>query len=42
LEKDLKTIIQVLPEAIIIYKRFGDNHIKLWNKELEELFKINE
>jgi hypothetical protein len=32
----------VLPEAIIIYKRFGDNHIKLWNKELEELFKINE
>lgn len=35
LQKDLKKVIQVLPEGVMIYKRYGDNHIKLWNKELE-------
>jgi hypothetical protein len=26
----------------MIYKRYGDNHIKLWNKELEQLFNIKQ
>ena len=25
----------------MIYKRFGNPHIKLWNNELEKLFKFN-
>ena len=33
-------MLQVLPEGIMIYKRFGNPHLKLWNKELESLFKF--
>lgn len=40
LQKDLKKVLQVLPEGVMIYKRFGNPHIKLWNNELERLFKF--
>jgi hypothetical protein len=38
LQKDLKKVLQVLPEGVMIYKRFGNPHIKLWNNEMERLF----
>ena len=37
----MKKVLQVLPEGVMIYKRFGNPHIKLWNNELEKLFKFN-
>ncbi len=40
LQRDLKKVLQVLPEGVMIYKRFGNPHIKLWNNELERLFKF--
>jgi hypothetical protein len=40
LQKDLKKVLQVLPEGVMIYKRFGNPHIKLYNNELEKLFKF--
>ena len=38
MQKDLKTVLQVMPEGLMIFKRFGNSHIKLWNNELERLF----
>ena len=40
LQKDLKKVLQLLPEGVMIYKRFGNPHIKLYNNELEKLFKF--
>ena len=40
LQKDLKKVLQVLPEGVMIYKRFGNPHIKLYNNELEKLLKF--
>lgn len=40
LQKDLKKVLQELPEGVLIYKRFGNPHIKLYNNELERLFKF--
>ena len=43
LQRDLKKVLQVLPEGVMIYKRFGNHpHIKLWNNELERLFKFRQ
>ena len=42
LKKDLKKVFNVLPEGVMIYKRYGDRHIKLWNKELVRLFKFKQ
>ena len=38
LQKDLKRVLQVMPEGLMVFKRFGNPHIKLWNKEIERLF----
>ena len=38
LQRDLKKVLQTLPEAVMIYKKHENPHIKLWNKELERLF----
>lgn len=38
LQRDLNKVLQVLPEGVLIYKRFGNPHIKLWNQELKRLF----
>lgn len=40
LQKDLKKVLQVLPEGVIIYQRFENQHIKLWNNEFLKLFKF--
>lgn len=39
LKRDLKKVLQKLPEGVLIYKRFGNPHVKLWNQELQKLFK---
>ena len=38
LQKDLKKVLQVLPEGVMIFKKEGNRHIKLWNNELVRLF----
>ena len=30
-----------MPEGVMIYKRFGNPHIKLWNDELIRLFQFH-
>jgi hypothetical protein len=30
-----------LPEGVLIYKRLGDTKVKLWNNELERMFKFS-
>ena len=40
LQQDLKKVLQVLPEGVMIYKRFENPHIKLWNNEFINLFKF--
>ena len=40
LKHDLKKVLDVLPEGVMIYKRHGERHIKLWNDELLRLFKF--
>jgi len=37
-QQDIKKVMQILPEGIMIYKRHGNPHIKLWNDELIRLF----
>ena len=39
-QKDLKKVLQVLPEGVMVCQRFGNPHIKLWNRELLKLFKF--
>ena len=39
-QKDLKKVLQVLPEGVMVCQRFGNPHIKLWNRELVKLFKF--
>ena len=39
-QEDIKKTLQILPEGIMIYKRFGNPHIKLWNKELVNIFRF--
>jgi hypothetical protein len=41
LQKDLKKILKLLPEGVLIYKRLGDTKVKLWNNELERMFKFS-
>ncbi len=41
LQKDLKKILKLLPEGVLIYKRLGDTKVKLWNNELERIFKFS-
>lgn len=40
LQNDLKKVLQVLPEGVMIYQRFDNPHIKLWNNEFVKLFKF--
>lgn len=40
LQNDMKKVLQVLPEGVMIYKRFDNPHIKLWNNEFMNLFKL--
>ena len=30
-----------MPEGVLIYKRLGDTKVKLWNNELERIFKFS-
>ena len=38
---DLKNVLHAMPEGVMIYKRFGNPHIKLWNDELIRLFQFH-
>jgi len=40
MQNDLKKVLQLLPEGVMIYKKYDNPHIKLWNNELERMFEF--
>lgn len=37
MQSDLQKVLTVLPEGVLIFKRFKNPHIIYWNKQLEKL-----
>ena len=37
MQADLQKVLTVLPEGVLIFKRFRNPHIIYWNKQLERL-----
>lgn len=37
-QSDIKQVFKQLPEGMLIFKRFGNPHVKLYNDELVKLF----
>ena len=41
MQSDLQKVLTVLPEGVLIFKRFRNPHIIYWNKQLESLLSFH-